>query len=170
VVESYKQCEFGSPKAGKMHLVDLPAFLIEDLSVFCRLLKKESLKQRRAGQIDLFFTDPATNHRWPYSQRKVQMLVKRVCRLAGLTLRNPHDLRHTYATILLMAGVSPAYVQKQLGHSSIAITVDVYGHWIPGEGRAGLEDALTGGGKVVPNPVRKMHIFAYESKRVSVSD
>jgi len=66
--------------------------------------------------------------------------------------------------------LSPPYAQKKLGRSSVAITVDVYGHWIPGEGRAGLEDALTGSEKVVPNPVRKMHIFAYESKRVSVSD
>jgi integrase len=41
--------------------------------------------------------------------------------------------------------MSPAYVQRQLGHSSISITVDIYGHWIPGEGRAGLEDALAGG-------------------------
>jgi integrase len=89
---------------------------------------------------------------------------------ARLEVRNPHDLRHTYATILLTDGMSPAYVQRQLGHSSISITVDVYGHLVPGEGRAGLEDALTGGGKVVPNPVRKMRNFAYESKRVPVSN
>ncbi|GAG47150.1 unnamed protein product [marine sediment metagenome] len=69
-----------------------------------------------------------------------------------------------------MANQSPGYVQKQLGHSSIFITMDIYCHWIPVEGRAGLEDALTGGGKVVPNPGREMHIFAYESKRVPVSD
>jgi integrase len=59
-----------------------------------------------------------------------------------------------------MAGMSPAYVQKQLGHSSIAITVDIYGHWVTGEGRKGLEAALAGGaetvageGKIVPFPV-----------------
>ena len=38
--------------------------------------------------------------------------------------------------------MSPAYVQKQLGHSSIQITVDIYGHWMPGEGRQDLEEAL----------------------------
>jgi integrase len=69
---------------------------------------------------------------------------------AGLQARrarrqNPHDLRHTYATILLVAGVSPAYVQKQLGPSSISMTVDIYGHWVPVEGRAGLETALAVG-------------------------
>ena len=47
-------------------------------------------------------------------------------------------LRHTYATILLMDHYSPAYVQKQLGHHSISMTVDIYGHWIPGEGKKDL--------------------------------
>ena len=43
-----------------------------------------------------------------------------------------------------MAHKSPAYVKEQLGHSSIMMTVDIYGHWIPGKGREGLEDALLG--------------------------
>jgi integrase len=46
-----------------------------------------------------------------------------------------HDLRHTYATLLLMQGESPVYVKEQLGHSSIKVTVDIYGHWIPGANR-----------------------------------
>ena len=54
---------------------------------------------------------------------------------AGLRRIRFHDLRHTYATLLLMQGESPAYVRDQLGHSSIKITVDIYGHWIPGANR-----------------------------------
>jgi integrase len=46
--------------------------------------------------------------------------------------------------MLLMAHYSPAYVQKQLGHSSISITVDIYGHWIPGEGKKDLVKTLRG--------------------------
>jgi integrase len=34
-----------------------------------------------------------------------------------------------------MQGESPAYVMDQLGHSSIKMTVDIYGHWIPGANR-----------------------------------
>ena len=60
----------------------------------------------------------------------------------GAGQRHPHDLRHTYATILLMAHISPAYVQKQLGHHSISMTVDIYGHWIPGEGRELIDKVL----------------------------
>ena len=39
---------------------------------------------------------------------------------------------------------SPAYVQKQLGHHSISMTVDTYGHWIPGEGKKDLKKTLRG--------------------------
>jgi len=43
-----------------------------------------------------------------------------------------HDLRHTYASLLLQNGESMVYVMEQLGHSSIRVTVDTYGHLIPG--------------------------------------
>jgi integrase len=117
--------------------------------------------------VDLLFLDPKEKSaRWPFSQRAVQGLLKRVCKAAGLRPRNPHDLRHTYATTLLMAGVSPAYVQKQLGHHSISMTVDTYGHWVPGETCWDLDAALGS----VPKPVavggvRNPHIFAYPAKK-----
>jgi integrase len=37
-----------------------------------------------------------------------------------------HDLRHTYASLLIQSGESLAYVKEQPGHSSIQVTVDVY--------------------------------------------
>jgi integrase len=51
---------------------------------------------------------------------------------AGLGYRKPHTLRHTFASMLIQAGESLAYVEEQLGHSSITITVDTYRHLIPG--------------------------------------
>ena len=39
----------------------------------------------------------------------------------------PHCLRHTFASLLLQQGESPAYVQRQPGHASIQLTVDTYG-------------------------------------------
>jgi hypothetical protein len=47
--------------------------------------------------------------------------------------------------ILLMSHHSPAYVQKQLGNHSISMTVDIYGHWIPGEGSKGLDEVFAAG-------------------------
>ncbi len=78
------------------------------------------------------------------TQRVVQGAMRRACMAARLRTRSPHDLRHTYATLLLMDHYSPAYVQKQLGHHSISMTVDIYGHWIPGEGRRDLVTTLRG--------------------------
>jgi hypothetical protein len=75
------------------------------------------------------------------TQRLVQKGLERACRTAKVRLRHPHDLRH-YAAILLMDHYSPAYVQKQLGHSSITMTVETYGHWIPGEGKKDLRRTL----------------------------
>lgn len=59
--------------------------------------------------------------------------------VAGLRHRGPHQLRHTYASLLLMQGESPAYVSKQLGHASIKMTVDLYGHFIHGANRQAVD-------------------------------
>ena len=58
---------------------------------------------------------------------------------AGLRKFRFHDLRHTFGSLLIQAGVSPAYVQKQMGHRSIQVTIDVYGHLIPGENVAWID-------------------------------
>lgn len=47
---------------------------------------------------------------------------------AGLKKIRFHDLRHTYASIQIDLGANSKYLQKQMGHSSIKITLDVYGH------------------------------------------
>ena len=49
----------------------------------------------------------------------------------GLRRFRIHDLRHTFASLLIQDGASLAYVKEQLGHSTIAVTVDLYGHLVP---------------------------------------
>jgi len=44
-----------------------------------------------------------------------------------------HDLRHTYASLLISQGENPKYIQNQMGHSSIQVTYDIYGHLIATE-------------------------------------
>jgi integrase len=58
---------------------------------------------------------------------------KRHVAAAGLPeLRGPHNLRHTWATLALKAGIHPKIVSDRLGHSTIAITIDTYSHVAPG--------------------------------------
>src|SRR5438034_2446893 len=63
-------------------------------------------------------------------------------RLAGLRF---HDLRHTYAALMVAAGAHPKYLQAQMGHSSIRVTLDLYGHLFPDANRGVLDslDAIT---------------------------
>ncbi len=56
----------------------------------------------------------------------------RALREAKVRERAPHDLRHSYASLMLLAGEPLAYVSAQLGHKSPEITLRVYSHWIPG--------------------------------------
>ena len=50
---------------------------------------------------------------------------------AGLRRIRFHDLRHTCATLLLAQGVHPRLIMEILGHSQIAITMNLYAHVIP---------------------------------------
>ena len=83
VTESYKLKSFRKPKFGKTRIEDLPAYLVDELRANVRHLQKENLKQGRGGVVDLLFVDPKENGPWPYSQRKVQGLTKKVCKAAG---------------------------------------------------------------------------------------
>jgi integrase len=55
--------------------------------------------------------------------------------VSGLARFRFHDIRHTFASLLLAQGESLAYVRDQLGHASIQTTVDIYAHLIPGANR-----------------------------------
>jgi integrase len=64
----------------------------------------------------------------------------RCLQAAGLKRRRYHDLRHTFASLLLTAGAPIAYVSEQMGHSSIEMTVKRYGHLQPGANRKFIND------------------------------
>ena len=46
-----------------------------------------------------------------------------------------HDLRHFFASQLIAQGETSAHVREQMGHSSIKVTFDTYGHLFPGRGK-----------------------------------
>ena len=63
----------------------------------------------------------------------------RLCRAAGLGHWHPHEARHSAASVMLAQGVPLEVVSEVLGHSSISITKDVYGHLVEGAKRQAAE-------------------------------
>jgi integrase len=59
-------------------------------------------------------------------------LVQQHARDASLPKIRLHDVRHSYATAALAAGVPAKVVSERLGHANIAITMDTYSHVLPG--------------------------------------
>jgi integrase len=58
---------------------------------------------------------------------------------AGIRRLDLHSTRHTFASRLIAQGENLKYIQEQLGHASITITVDTYGHLIPGGNRQAVD-------------------------------
>lgn len=75
----------------------------------------------------------------PLDPDNVSHLFSRICRSAGLGHWHLHELRHSGASLMLAQGTDLYVVSEVLGHSSIAITKDVYGHLIEGQKRAAAE-------------------------------
>lgn len=67
-----------------------------------------------------------------------------------------HDLRHTHAAWLLTDGVPLLAVSRRLGHESIGITADIYGHLLP-EGDDAIRAVLTNRRAALVAPVRRVH-------------
>ena len=63
----------------------------------------------------------------------------RLCESAGLGHWHPHELRHSGASLMLAQGTPLYVVSEVLGHASIAITKDLYGHLVEGDKRAAAE-------------------------------
>ena len=59
--------------------------------------------------------------------------------VAGVKVIRLHDARHTHASLMLRQGIHPKIVQERLGHSTIAMTLDIYSHVTPGLQQAAAE-------------------------------
>jgi len=76
---------------------------------------------------------------------------------AGIKRVRFHDLRHTYAAMMISLGENIKFIQTQMGHSTISTTLDRYGHLLPeaSEGVGRRLDALVFSERVIPFPAGK---------------
>jgi integrase len=111
-------------------------------SITIAQLALEKLKQHRVRQLeaklkagplwkenDLVFSSSVGGHL--HTSRDVFTQFKKVLKQAGLPDIRFHDLRHSAATMLLGLDIHPKVVQEMLGHSQIAMTLDIYSHVLP---------------------------------------
>lgn len=138
VQRSYKRQTITALKtASSERNVDMTAQLIQAL--------REHLVTEKERWLKRGITDLAEQHIFstvkagPYAQNSVRNVFKRILSLAGLSDRRVHDVRHTFAAVLLSSGASIYYVKEQMGHASIKVTVDTYGHLIKGSNKGAIE-------------------------------
>jgi len=127
--------EVGPTKTNIRRTVAIPRFLCDDLGAY--LAARSQAAGRAIDSEDYLFTAPEGG------PLRRDLLHKRYFRPAVLKAGLPyglrvHDLRHTCASILISLGAHPKVIQERLGHSSIMVTMDVYGHLFPS-----LNEALT---------------------------
>jgi integrase len=128
----------GAPKSGQARRVDVPVTLV------ARLRERRSIREAEAavagGELAPWIFPALTDDAKPLNPAHLRFKVwYPVLKHAELRNIRLHDLRHTYASLLLQAGEPIAYVKEQLGHSSIQVTVDLYGHFVPGANRGAVD-------------------------------
>jgi len=119
---------YGPPKSKKTRKVDLTPATVEAL--------RNLQAQRKVVNIDgddLVFAD---SNGEPLGYFYLRNAIKEI---APKPIRI-HSLRHTYATLRIAKGDNLLDVSRQLGHHKVAFTIDKYGHWIPGEHKAQVDE------------------------------
>ena len=125
------QCIFREPKSrrGRRQIALSPSLAI--------LLREHRTKQENDRKLlgkplaptDLVFSCLDGRPLRPTSVTRAFRRIAESLDLQGVRL---HDLRHAHATLMLQQGIHPKIVSERLGHSSVAITLDIYSHVLPG--------------------------------------
>jgi integrase len=134
IVQSAEQTKTGvrykEPKSGRGRTIALSATLVTELRAH-RVQQAQELLQvgKRLSDDDLVVTQADGSPLRPHSLG--QEWVRFLARYGALPRIRFHDLRHAHATHLLASGVHPKVASERLGHSKVAITLDLYSHVLP---------------------------------------
>jgi integrase len=124
-------CQFREPKTAhsrrRMDIMTKLALYLKEYRAQCESYHWQLGKP--LTEDDLVFLTPEGN---PVDPSVLSHTFQKLVKQAGLECVRFHDLRHTFASLMLMRGVSPKVISEMLGHSSVAFTMDVYSHIIDG--------------------------------------
>jgi integrase len=145
VIASTEQTDAGTirekqAKSDKARVVALPSLVVEELRRWRIDQAQELLRLgMRPTEETHIYTDADG---LPVRPRTLTRRVSAFLKASGVTL---HGLRHSHASHLLASGVHPKVVQERFGHSSIAITMDIYSHLMPniqGQAAVAVDDVM----------------------------
>lgn len=149
--------EFGAPKTDKSRrTLDFPPFVAQLLAEHRNEVNElRRLAGDRWQDHGLVFPSQVGT---PLEERNVLRRFQKICESIGLPRLRLYDLRHTHASLLINEGVHPKRISERLGHSSIKLTMDTYGHLFDGadqESAAKMEKLFGPDRKVVQIATRK---------------
>lgn len=131
--------------AGKLAQPKTPAAIrkINMPDELVKVLKEWKLK---CPISDMNLVFPNSNGQPMDADNMVKRRFEPVLRKAGIDKIRFHDLRHTFVSMLIAKNIPVKYIQKQVGHTSIQVTMDRYGHLLPEveqQGVTALNDILS---------------------------
>jgi len=167
VPRNYSRGTICTPKSGEGRRVDMSKELGKALKQLHAERQAQATANGAREMPQLVFCNEAGGIIDPDNLRK--RIFRSLLKASGLRRTRFHDLRHTFASLLLQQGESLLYVKEQRGHSSIQVTVDLYGHLIPG-GNNGAVDRLDSPTvkSVSVSPIRNPGATVAPSKGVAV--
>ena len=155
VSEAGGQVQFTSPKNGKSRAVPVPPFLLKQLATHLAAL---GVSDDLNAQV--FRSSRGDTYRHSNFYKRVFAPAIKAAGMDGFWF---HHLRHTYASLLIKEGAHPKVIMDRMGHSSIQITMNTYGHLFPSEDEAtitGLENAFQEAVSNARGPVGGLTMFS----------
>lgn len=132
---TWRRGRLSDTKNHKIRRVELSPQLLDHLRELYDTQQLEASMSGNRAPEWVFVTPSRTR----YDDSNLRLSFNHVLMRAGIRRVRFHDLRHTYASLMAEAGAPPKYVQEQLGHSSIQVTMDVYSHLFPSGNRNWLK-------------------------------
>jgi integrase len=160
---NFSRGRLGVPKTSRGRRVDMSDQLAEVLQGHLTLRQAEAAVEGGPPSPWLFTGHDGRQVSYSWF---IEHVWSPLLRRAGVRYRPPHQLRHTFASLLIQNRESLAYVRDQLGHASIRLTVDTYAHLQPGGNRQAvnrLDEATTRNLSATSNPL-DLHHRAVESR------
>jgi integrase len=136
--EKTARFQFGPPKTEKSRrTIDFPEFVAKLLEKeHSRIVETRRLAGAQWKDSSLVFPSAVGT---PLEERNVLRRFQAICKASQLPKLRIYDLRHTHASLLIHEGVHPKRISERLGHSSIKLTMDTYGHLFEGSDRDSAE-------------------------------